>query len=78
MPVFALTKASELLVESVLGLQGNGNDLPKLSLTPAREDELSACSVMVVPGGSNQEAADMDVAASGEGTPLVLAPRAVL
>jgi hypothetical protein len=65
--VFALIQMPELFVEPVLGFQGNGNDRRRLSLTSSVQDEISPCTMAIVPGGFDQETPDMNVASFGNG-----------
>ena len=65
--VLSLIKPEELFDESMLGLEGDGDDLGWLSLTAAIQDEGSTGVVTVVPGSLDQEAPDVDVAGLGDG-----------
>ena len=68
--MFLVIEAPELFVETVLGLQGNGDDLGRLSLAATLEDQVGSCAVVVVPGGLDQEASYMDIAGLGDRFPL--------
>jgi hypothetical protein len=54
-------------VEPVLGFDSDGNDLGRLSLAPAVEDEVCATSVSVVPGGLYENTTAVGVAGFGNG-----------
>ena len=78
MAVFALIKAEELAHQAVLGLQGNGDDLGRLTLTAAFQDEGSSSVVAVVPGCLDQQSAHVDIAGLGNGAALLPASGGVL
>jgi hypothetical protein len=65
-PVLALVKAEEFLGQPVLGLQGNGDDLRRLSLPSAVEDQRSSHAMMVVPGGLDKQSPDMSITGFGD------------
>ena len=66
--MLALVKAHELSVQSMLGLEGNGDDGRRLPLTSSLQNELGGSAVAVVPGGLNQESPGVSVAGLGDGT----------
>ena len=68
MAVFALIEAVELLREPVLGLERDGDDLRRLSLATAVEDERGGGPVSVVPCRLNEDPAGVDVAGLGDRT----------
>jgi hypothetical protein len=71
MTMFATIKAEELVDEAELGLLGNGDDLGRLSLPSAFEDESSTSIVPVVPSSFDQKTADMDIAGLGDGATVL-------
>jgi hypothetical protein len=76
--VFALIEPSELFAEAVLGFEGDGDDLGRLTLAAPVEDEVSAGVVTIVPGGLNKEPAGVDIACFGNrATALSLTGRAL-
>ncbi len=60
-----MIKAPELLGESVLSLESNGNDLRRLALTSAVEDQISAGAMAVVPSSLDEDTAGMGIARLG-------------
>ena len=57
----------EAFAESVLGLECNGDDLGRLALTPAVEDQVGTGAVPVVPGSLDEEASGVRVTGFGNG-----------
>ena len=78
MTVLALIEVMELLVEPMLGLEGDGDDVGRLSLPSSVEDEFSTGVMAVVPGGLNEQATDVDVAGLGDGSTVFFVTGGVL
>ena len=76
--VFAFVEPEELVDPTKLGLHGDGNDLGRLSLTSALEDQSCTSVVAVVPGGFDQEKPDVDIAGLGDGAAVLSIARGVL
>jgi hypothetical protein len=72
MTVFPLIKSPELVGESVLGFEGDGDDLGWLPLPAALENEIGTGIMTIVPCGLDEDAPGMAVAGLGNG-PLSLA-----
>jgi hypothetical protein len=68
MAVFPLIESPELVGESVLGFEGDGDDLGWLPLSAAFEDEIGAGIVTIVPGGLDEDAPSVAVTRFGDGT----------
>ena len=68
MPVFTFVESPELLVETVLGLHGDGDDIRGLTLATSLQDQIGATSVTVVPGRLDKEPSGVNVTGLGEGT----------
>ena len=68
MPVFTLVESPELLVETMLGFQGNSDNGRGLPLATSFQDQIGTTSVTVVPGGFDQESSGVNVAGLGDGT----------
>jgi hypothetical protein len=71
MTMFSLVEAPRLFVETVLGLESDGDNGRGLSLTPSVQDELGGCSMPVVPSGFGQEMPGMVVPGLGNWSPLL-------
>ena len=67
MPMFSFVEFPELLVEAVLGFDGDGDDGRGLPLSTSFQDQIGTAPVAVVPGGLHQEASCMNVAGLGDG-----------
>jgi hypothetical protein len=67
MTVFALVKSPELLVETMLGFHGDGDDGRGLTLAASFQDQVGATSVTVIPGGFDQQSSGMDIPGFGDG-----------
>lgn len=71
MTMFAFIKPKELVHQTELRLLSDGDDLGRLPLTVAFEDEGSAGVVTVVPGSLDEETPYMTVTGLGDGTPVL-------
>jgi hypothetical protein len=73
MTMLLVIQAPELFVETVLGLDGNGDDIGRLPLTSSSENEICTTAVAVVPSGLDEDATAVGIARFGNGTaPLAL------
>ena len=68
MSMFAMIESPELFVESVLGLDRNGDDIGGLALSSTIQDEIGATLMAIVPGGLCEDASAVRVAGLGDGT----------
>jgi hypothetical protein len=78
MTVLTLIESPELVNETMLGLDGDRDDLGGLSLTAALEDEVGIGVVAIVPGGLDEDAAGVSVSGLGDGSSSLPFPRGVL
>ena len=69
--VFALVEVPEFFVETILGFEGNGDDIRWLSLAASVEDQVRASPVSVVPGGLEEKASDVDITSFGDTTTIL-------
>ena len=78
MAMFALIESPELVNESVLGFHGDGDDLWRLTLPAAFEDEVGTGVVTIIPGGLDEDAPGVDVTGFGNGSSSLSLTRGVL
>lgn len=78
MTMLALIKAQELSYQAMLGLESNSHDLGWLPHATTIKNEGSSGVVAVVPGGLNEETADMNIAGFGNGPPVFFVAGRVL
>jgi hypothetical protein len=76
-PVFALVKTPELFVETMLSFESDSDDIRRLTLSSAVQDQFCPGAMAVVPSGLDQKPADVDVASLGDGTSILLVARGV-
>ena len=66
MAMLALVEPPELLVKTVLGLHGDGNDVRVLTLSTSFQDQIGATTMMVVPGRLDEEPSGVNVTGFGD------------
>ena len=68
MTMFTVVKSPELLVEAVLGLNGDGDDIRRLTVATPLEYQIGATTMAVVPGSLDEDAPAVGVAGFGNGS----------
>ncbi len=71
MSVFSLIKPEELLGESVLGFEGDSDDVRRLPLPAPIEDKSRSGTMVVVPCSFDEQSSDVGITGFGNGSSIL-------